>query len=91
MEIENFRKSKGSANPSELARFDVVLEKIGVTLHEFKVLRSKNDGWFVTPPNFSNEKDGVKTWHPYFSITEERKKEFFDKMKELVKVKMEEC
>ena len=90
MIIENYRKFDN--HKTEIARFDVILENIGLTLHEFKVVRGKN-GWFIAPPNFSYEKAGVKMWAPYFSVSENRKKEFFEKLKDLVNEKIgeEDC
>jgi hypothetical protein len=86
MRIENYRPQENNAN--EVARFDVFLDKAGIVLHEFRVVKKKEGGWFVSPPNFSSEIEGVKKWLPYVSITEQRKKDFFDKIHELVKEQM---
>ena len=86
MKIENYRVQEPSSN--EIARFDVDLDKAGIILHEFRVVKKKEGGWFISPPNFSTEKAGVKVWMPYITFTEERRKQFFDMLRDLVDEKM---
>lgn len=89
MKIENYRDSlQGS---KEIARFDVSLDKIGITLHEFRIVKKKDgSGWFIAAPSFCHDLTGTKRWLPYFSFTEARKKEFYDKLHEMVKEIMEQ-
>lgn len=88
MKIENYRPQE--SHPHEIARFDVELERMGLTLHEFKAIRKKDGGWFIAAPNFSTEKAGVKVFLPYFSLSEKRRKVFFDTAYKLVKEKIGE-
>lgn len=86
MKIENYRE----ANPSEkhIAEFSVYLDGLGMTIHKFKVLRNKKGGWYLGYPNYSvpNPDDPMKrSWHPYFDLLPERKKEFEGKVMEMLK------
>ena len=84
MKIENYREQPQGAK--EIARFDVYLDKHGITLHEFRIVKKKDgSGWFVAPPCFAHGIVGTKRWLPYFSFSEARKKEFYDKLHEMVK------
>lgn len=84
MRIENYRESNPSAK--ELAIFDIYLEKTGMTLHNWKIVRKKMGGWFIAAPSFAKDKeDGTKAWLPYISFSGERKNEFYDMLMDLVK------
>lgn len=86
MRVENYKLEASSSN--EIARFDVYLDKMGIILHQFRVVKKKDHGWFISPPNYSIEENGVKKWHPYVTFSEQRKKEFYDMLHDLVKEKM---
>lgn len=85
MQILNYREQP--ATSKEMCRFDVYLENVGITLCELRVLRKKTgSGWFIALPCFGKDRpDGGKDWIPYFSFSEARKKEFMDKLHELLK------
>jgi hypothetical protein len=74
------------ATGKELAIFAVHLDNIGLTYHEFKIVREKNGGWVISEPSFSKENpDGTITLFPYTSLTGDQKKQFYDKLEKLVR------
>ena len=84
MEIKNFREN--NPNSKYLAIFDVYFPQLGLSIREFKIMAKKTGGWFISPPSFSQEKsDGSKEWIPFFTFNEARKKDFYDKLHEMVK------
>jgi hypothetical protein len=83
MRIENYREQPAASR--EVARFDIYLENMGMTFKEWRIIRKKAGGWFISAPSFCIEREGQKTWHEYISFSEARKKEFFDKLMDLVK------
>ena len=84
MEIKNYREK--NPNDKAIAVFDIWLPQMGIIFHEWKILRKKTGGWFIASPSFATEKsDGSKEWNSLISFSEARKKEFFDKLHELLK------
>jgi hypothetical protein len=84
MKLENWRDQPATAK--EFAIFDVHLDNIGLTVHQFKIVRKKDGGWFISAPSFSKANpDGTKTWLPYISLLGDRKKQFYDKLEQLVR------
>jgi len=87
MKITNYREMPQASR--EIARFDIELENLGITLHEWRIVRKKAGGWFLSAPNYMIEVEGTKRWLPYVSFNEKRKEEFFTKLNELVAAIME--
>lgn len=83
MEIKNYRD--GAQGSNIICIFDIWLPNVGMTLHEWKCIRKKTGGWFVSPPSFCVERDGKKNWNNYITFSEARRIEFFDKIQEMLK------
>jgi hypothetical protein len=90
MKIENYREQPQTSR--EIARFDVYLDAINLTLREFRIVRKKDGkGWFIAAPAFKKTQGDKDTWIPYFEWSEAKSKMFFDKLHELVKQVIEQA
>lgn len=79
MKIENYREEDGAAtgrSTNVLATFDIYLEKISMTLRNWKVVRKKDGGWFACPPSYKSTEGSYK---PLVEI-HTTKREGFNKM-----------
>lgn len=84
MEIKNYREC--AANGKDIAIFDIWLPSFGATLRNYRIVRKKTGGWFVSAPSFCEANaDGTKTWIPYLDFSEVRKKDFYDKLMHMLK------
>lgn len=85
MKIENYRE----ANPADkyVAMFDIYLgDQWGVTFKNWKLIRNKKGGLFISCPSYSVEDgEGGKKWHPFIEFTPEKKSNFEQKVMELLK------
>lgn len=83
MRIENYREQNPASNI--IAFFDIYFDKMGMTLHNLKIIRSKKGNTFIAYPSYGVEDEmGQKKFFPYFSFSEERKRDFEAKVYELL-------
>jgi len=84
MKIENYRE----AGPSDkyIAKFDLYIPALQMTLHELKLIRSTKGHNFIAMPSFSKEDEfGKKSWFPFIEFSKEKKVEFEKQVMELLK------
>ena len=84
--IENYRSENQG---STIAIFDIYLEKLQLTLRNWKLIRTKKGQLFVSAPAFGQphptDEFVKKTWIPYVEWSEERNKDFQAKVLEAVR------
>jgi hypothetical protein len=86
IEIQNWRDVPVTDSKAVAVLFDVYLPKIGLTLRNLQVVRKKKGGFFISPPKLrQKDRESGDIWIPYFSFNEERDKEFYSQIYELIK------
>ena len=89
MEIENYNELP--PGKSVIAEFSVYLPGAKMRIHKMKVLKNKHGGKYVGFPAYGVEQDdGRKKWMPFLEFTEEKAKEFQEKVLEALKPFMRE-
>jgi hypothetical protein len=84
MEILNYEKQ--AAGGFTVAVFTVYLPSANLSLHKVRLNRSKKGNLFVSLPSFGVEQpDGSKKWMPYMEWSQEKGREFNEKVMEALK------
>lgn len=83
MEILNYRDVVDK--PNVIGEFDVYLPGMQLTLFRMKVVRTKTGKTFSNAPSYMVEVAGAKKFYPYYSFSEEKQREFNEKIMELLK------
>jgi len=83
LEILNFRDTID--RPNILAEFDIYIASIHLTLFKMKLVKTKTGKIFPNAPAYMVEVAGAKKFFPYYSFSEEKQREFNEKIMELLK------
>ena len=82
MKIENYRE--GSPTDKYVAIFDIHWPaQFGMVFKNWKLIRGKK-GDFLAGPSFMVETNGEKKFYQYIEFTQEKKKDFEEKVKALL-------
>ncbi len=83
MEILNYKEIPPGGNM--LATFSVYIEPWKLKIHNCKVFRKKDGGFFFRAPQYCEEVNGQKKWYPIIEFSKERGEEFVKKVMEELK------
>lgn len=77
MEIVNYKPTMLD-NSATLATFSLHFPKMGMTYHNFKLIKTKKGTRFVAPPSFRDGEDstGKPIYKPLVTFSEEKKQSF---------------
>lgn len=84
MEILNYCES--GKQTSTVATFSVYIPAWRLTFHKMRLIRAKNGNMFLGFPSYSTDGlHGNKLWHSYVELSEEKAKEFNNRVLEALK------
>lgn len=83
MEILNYRDVIDK--PSVIAEFDVYIPALHLTLYNLKLIRTKKGHTFPAAPCYGKDLGGKKQFYPYWSFSDEKKKQFDEELMRLLK------
>lgn len=84
MKVENFREELGIG--SVFATFDLYVPALKMTIHNMKIIKTKNGKKFPAMPTYCmTDSNGQKNFLPVISFSPEKKTEFMNSLYDLLK------
>jgi hypothetical protein len=78
LEITYYTRSKDSSSKT-VAEFGIRVVEWDITFDKMKLIRSSKGNLFVSAPSYKAQKpDGSDEYKPYWFMSEEKKRRFFD-------------